>query len=144
MERRINRRNTTTAVERRRRVVSMYSKTTGDDMDQLAWMKPPPERVVSMTSLKASSPASSHTNHNNNVIDALDSGHLLRRPSSMFFEYTKKQSFADLRSEKTRYMKQKARSYNKVGSPRTKQWRKPIFGLLIDSSKCIRFQHFLE
>lgn len=113
MERRINRRNTT--VERRRRVVSMYSKTADDEMEQLAWMKSPPERVVSMTSLKTSSPASSRTNHNNNVINALGSGHLLRRPSSMFFEYTKKQSFADLRSEKTRYMKQKARSYNKVG-----------------------------
>ena len=108
MERRMNR-NTS---ERRRRVVSMYSKTAVDD--QLPWMKLPPERVVSMTSLK-SSPASSRINNNNNMANTLGVGHLLRRPSSMFFEYTKKQSFADLRSEKTRYLKQKARSYNKVG-----------------------------
>ena len=92
--------------ERRRHVVSMYSKP--DDMDPLAWLKAPPERHVSLTSLK--SPKLRPGTNNNN----LEIGNKLRRPSSMYFEYTKKQSFADLRSEKTRYMKQKARAYNKV------------------------------
>ena len=114
MERRMNRNS-----ERRRRVVSMYSNTK-DISDGLPWLKPPPERVASMTHLKAThSPASSHRNNNNYIESTLGSGHLLRRPSSMFFEHTKKQSFADLRSEKTRYMKQKARSYNKVKCPST-------------------------
>jgi len=92
--------------ERRRRVVSMYSKSFSSPVDlaeEMAWLKKPPERVSSMHSLKVAS--------NNNTIEV---GEKLRRPSSTYFEFTKKQSFADLRSEKVRYMKGKARVYQKV------------------------------